>query len=229
MEELANTREAYNTWAAVYDSNVNPTRDLEGQALRQVLGKQTFSKVLEVGCGTGKNSLFFIALDQVQELLAVDLSEEMLQKAKERCNSPKACFQQMDLLLPWSTVSSGFDLISFSLVLEHIEKIADVFQKASAVLQVGGLLYLGEFHPFKQYLGSKARFETAEGTKVLACYVHHVSEFVNAAEAAGMVLVDLKEWFDPPQQPQQQEEEASKEVGKAKDVPRILTLLFRKL
>jgi hypothetical protein len=29
-------------------------------------------------------------------------------------------------------------------------------------------------HPFKQYLGSKAKFETEYGTQELETYVHHI-------------------------------------------------------
>ncbi|HEV8158108.1 MAG TPA: hypothetical protein VGP58_03700, partial [Pyrinomonadaceae bacterium] len=50
--------------------------------------------------------------------------------------------------------------------------------------------------PFKQYQGSKARFDTGDGVFELECYVHHISEFFAAAKNNDFELVDLKEWFD---------------------------------
>jgi len=97
------------------------------------------------------------------------------------------------------------------LVLEHIENLEQVFHQVSKVLQKGGFVYIGELHPYKQYAGSKARFETEEGLQVVNCYTHHISDFVNAANKYGLKLQDLKEYFD---------EDASG------GVPRILAMVF---
>ncbi|MCG7859518.1 SAM-dependent methyltransferase, partial [Flavihumibacter sediminis] len=80
-----------------------------------------------------------------------------------------------------------------------------------AVMQPNGYVYVGELHPFKQYTGTKARFETAEGQQVVTCFNHHLGEFYAAAKAQGFELVELKEWFDEDN----------------RDMPRILSLLFR--
>ena len=56
-----------------------------------------------------------------------------------------------------------FDLVTFSLVLEHIEDLEPVLAKAANCMHSGATLYNGELHPYKQYAGSKARFDTAEG------------------------------------------------------------------
>jgi ubiquinone/menaquinone biosynthesis C-methylase UbiE len=119
----------------------------------------------------------------------------------------------MDLRKTWNFEANSFDLITCSLTLEHIENLDFIFQEVNRVLRDEGLFYIGEFHPFKQYMGSKARFETENGTFELECYVHHVSEFYNAAKGNGLVCVDLKEWFD--------EEDL---LG----IPRILGIVFKK-
>lgn len=74
-------RESYNEWAVQYDTNANKTRDMEAVALRQMLSKITFKNVLEIGCGTGKNSIWLD--EQANHLTAVDFSEKMLAKAKK--------------------------------------------------------------------------------------------------------------------------------------------------
>jgi ubiquinone/menaquinone biosynthesis C-methylase UbiE len=97
----------------------------------------------------------------------------MLAKARERVHSDKVNFVQADINLAWDFAKQKYDLITCSLVLEHIQHLQPVFEKAANVLSAGGHFYIGELHPFKQYAGSKARFEKENETLVLDCYTHH--------------------------------------------------------
>lgn len=203
--------QAYNSWAEIYDSNDNTTRDLEMVAKRKILDKIPFRSCLELGCGTGKNTEWLMT--RCTRLIAVDLSAEMLKQARKKIIADYVEFHQADLNEDWNFVEEPVDLITFSLVLEHIEDLEPIFQKAAHVLKPGGKLYLGELHPFKQYAGSKARFETGEGTRVVPCFDHHLSDFLQAAQNSGLTLMDLQEHFDAPDR---------------SGLPRILTLLFRK-
>ena len=58
---------AYNLWAEQYDSNQNKTRDLDGISTINILSKYKFETVLELGCGTGKNTLWL--LEKAKKLL----------------------------------------------------------------------------------------------------------------------------------------------------------------
>jgi ubiquinone/menaquinone biosynthesis C-methylase UbiE len=151
-------KEAYNNWASQYDTNLNKTRDLEARALRASLASVTFDNCLEIGCGTGKNTIWL--MEKASHVTAVDLSDEMLAKAREKISSSKVQFVQANITQPWTFARSSYDLVTFSLVLEHIEHLGDIFEKVFGVLKTGGHMYIGELHPFKQYTGSKARFET---------------------------------------------------------------------
>ena len=204
-------QQAYNSWAQQYDSNENKTRDLEARSLRETLAPLTFEHCLEIGCGTGKNTVWL--LQKAASVTAVDLSEEMLSKAKEKITGANVNFVQADIMQPWTFATKAYDLIGFSLVLEHIEELQPVFAKVAAVLKSGGYLYISELHPFKQYNGSKARFETAEGTQVVTCFNHHITDFTDAANANGLDLVSMNEYFD--------EDDRN-------TIPRLLTLLFKK-
>ncbi len=206
-----NVQNAYNEWADQYDTNLNKTRDLEAQVLREQLGKIPFHSCLEIGCGTGKNSIWLAS--KASHLVAVDFSEEMLAKAKEKINQENVQFVQADITEPWHFAQQQFDVVSFSLVLEHIEDLTAIFKKVADSLNPNGHVYIGELHPFKQYSGSKARFETASGTQVVTCFTHHISDFVIAAKQAGLELIGLEEYFDEQDRNQ---------------IPRILQLLFKK-
>ncbi|WP_439881616.1 class I SAM-dependent DNA methyltransferase [Pontibacter sp. MBLB2868] len=187
--------QAYDSWASQYDTNQNKTRDLEGVALRAALAEIEFDTCLEIGCGTGKNTEWLV--QQARHVTAVDLSGEMLAKAREKVRSDKVSFVQADILADWSfKKETTYDLVSFSLVLEHIENLDPIFEKTSDALLQGGYVYIGELHPFKQYSGSKARFDTDEGIQVVTCFTHHLSDFVQAAKKYGLRLWDVNEYFD---------------------------------
>lgn len=206
-----NIKEAYQNWSEQYDTNENKTRDLESVALQFVLSTIEFNNVLEFGCGTGKNTVW---LEQkAKQLLAVDFSEAMIAKASEKIKSPGTQFVVADINADWDFTKEKFDLITYSLVLEHIQDIDTVFNKISSVTNENAFVYIGELHPFKQYAGSKARFTTDEGEKVVSCFTHNISEFIQAAKKYNFKLNILEEWFDDNDRTQ---------------IPRILTLLFQK-
>jgi len=158
--------------------------------LRKTLANISFDNVLEVGCGTGKNTARLIEI--AKHVTAIDLSKEMLTKAREKIKSTHVQFLQTDITNEWIFTNQLYDLISFSLVLEHIENPDYVFNEASKKLTDSGHVYIGELHPFKQYIGTKARFDTEEGQQVITCFNHHISEFNRAAKKYGLMTVGYR-------------------------------------
>jgi ubiquinone/menaquinone biosynthesis C-methylase UbiE len=51
---------AYDFWANQYDTNQNRTRDLDKISTIETLSKYDFKSVLELGCGTGKNTKWLL-------------------------------------------------------------------------------------------------------------------------------------------------------------------------
>ena len=204
-------QEAYNRWSEIYDSNQNKTRDLEAFALRRILSGFKCSKILEIGCGTGKNTEWLI--NRCEMLVAVDFSEKMLQKAKEKLSQQKIQFAQADITKNWIFSNQTFQLITASLVLEHIEDLSHIFQQAYEKLEPNGFFYMGELHPFKQYQGSKAKFESRNGMQVLECFTHHISEFIIIALQNKFSVYHIEEFFDD---------------ENLNEAPRILSIVFKK-
>ena len=167
--------EAYNVWADSYDSNENKTRDLELAVGKSILGDRKFSNIIELGCGTGKNTEWLI--ENCDSLLGVDFSSEMLAEAKKKIKSNKVKFMQADLLKDWKFANNSAYLITASLVLEHMQNLNFIFSEANKSLATNGLFYICELHPFKQYAGSKAQFELDNEVVNLETYVHHISEY----------------------------------------------------
>jgi ubiquinone/menaquinone biosynthesis C-methylase UbiE len=185
---------AYNSWANQYDTNSNKTRDLDAKSTRETLSKFNFSIALELGCGTGKNTTFL--LKKAEKIIGLDFSQEMLNKAKAKIRDQRVEFRKVDLTTEWNIENNFADLITCNLVLEHIKDLDFIFEQAYKKLKNGGHFFISELHPFKQYLGSKAKFETEIGTQELETYTHHISEYLDAANKNDFELVELKEWFD---------------------------------
>ncbi len=186
--------QAYDLWAEIYDTNVNKTRDLEKHAAQTILAKYEFSSVLDLGCGTGKNSTWLSA--RAKKLLGVDFSQKMLQLAREKINGTHVGFLQADINKPWRFSEKKFDLVSCSLVLEHIKNLNFIFEQTRRALQIGGKFYLCELHPFKQYAGIKARFMRDGSLFELETHTHHITDYLAAAGKQHFKLLQLQEWFD---------------------------------
>lgn len=205
-----NVRQAYNAWSETYDTVENKTRDLEARALRESVAGENL-EILEIGCGTGKNTVFLQT--RAKRLIGADFSEEMLAIARSKTTGGNVEFRQLDLRENWNLPKDSFDLITCSLALEHIENIDFVFAEANRVLRAGGCFYFGELHPFKQYQGSRARFETGAGVFELECFVHHISEFFATARNNNFKVDELQEWFDD---------------DDTRQIPRLVTMILKK-
>lgn len=203
-------QKAYNSWANIYDSNQNKTRDLDKIATIKSLSNYNFDKVLELGCGTGKNTEWLV--EHAQLIIGLDFSEEMLKKASEKIKSDKVIFQKADLTKNWNVPNSSIELVTCSLTLEHIKDLNFIFKQAYLKLRSKGFFFISELHPFKQYSGTKARYETDHGEEELEVYTHHISEYLNTAKSTGFTLIDLQEWFDEDN----------------KDLPRLISFVFEK-
>ena len=157
------------------------------------------------------NYLASKALEKKLELTVADSSSDNVRQCE--LNFPHINVIQLDINEAWNFTNKQFDIGVFSLVLEHIKDLEHIFKEASKTLRPGGYIYIGELHPYKQYSGTKARFDTPGGLKTVACFDHHISDFVQAAKKYGCEVVDIQEYFD---------------ADNRKEIPRILAMILMK-
>ena len=189
---------AYNNWSASYDTDRNLTRDLDQKVTRETLANLNSKSILETGCGTGKNTAF---LSQIgAKVHALDFSQGMIEKAQEKVQAENVRFSIADLTQRWPCEDAAYDLIVCNLVLEHIEALSFSFSEAYRVLEPGGKFLVNELHPFRQYEGKKARFSSEAEVTEIPAFVHHISDFLNAASRNGLRLMNLDErWHEEDQ------------------------------
>ena len=202
---------AYNQWSGTYDSDENLTRDLDQRVTVSLLGDLRFNAILEIGCGTGKNTAVLAQIGNV--VRAVDFSQGMIEQAREKVKAENVHFSMMDITQAWDFENGSFDLVASNLVLEHIRDIDFVFSEAARVLRPNGKFFIDELHTFRQYDGKKARFYQDEKQVEVDAFVHHMSDFFKAGSGNGLILLNLDEyWHD----------------ADRNKLPRILSLLFEK-
>lgn len=203
---------SYDRWSANYDSIHNPTRDLDALILREHGPAVDGRDVLELGCGTGKNTVWLA--ERASSLVAMDFSEGMLDAARRRLEGRAVRWVRQDIREHWPLDDGSVDVAVGNLVLEHVEDLTPVFAEAVRVLRPGGELYLAELHPYRQWRGGQAHFEDAGTGEIVhvPAYVHTVGAFANGGLAAGLRLLHLGEWL-----------EADAPAG---SLPRLLTVRF---
>lgn len=117
------------------------------QDLLQNEGLAPDTRVVEIG--PGESPLLTFLASQFQQVIAVDRSEDMLEKAR-------ACYQgdaaRTDFIVgePASLADNSCDLIAINMVLHHIASPANFFKVIGQKLRPGGRLFIIDLGPHSQ-------------------------------------------------------------------------------
>jgi malonyl-CoA O-methyltransferase len=209
--EHVNVQDAYTSWSKSYDLDRNLTRDLDRAVTTETFAGRRYHAILEVGCGTGKNTTLLAEIGE--RVCALDFSIGMLKQAQGKLRSDHVVFAVADLTKPWPCKTESVELILCNLVLEHIQDLTVIFSEACRTLAPGGQFFISELHPFRQYQGTRANFQRQEETIEIQAFVHHLSDFAEAAAKNGLALQSFKErWHEADEN----------------KLPRLIVLMFEK-
>ena len=113
---------------------------LNDEIVREIIGYDTKAVVLEIGCGTGRLSESIAP--HVHTLYAVDISEEMISRARERLpaldNVTFLATDGMSFPLADETVDTVFSYIVFQ-HMPSVEVIQKNIEGINRILKVGGI------------------------------------------------------------------------------------------
>jgi ubiquinone/menaquinone biosynthesis C-methylase UbiE len=193
MSEPNDIRGGYDRWAAVYESDGNPLQALEEPRFRAAVGDPRGLVVFDLGCGTGRHSLWLAA--HGAHVTAVDFSEGMLAEARAKPGAGAVRFLAHDLHTPLPFADASFDLVVSGLVLEHLRELDGFFREARRVLKPTGRAVISAMHPAMFLRGAMARFTDPSSGEVIVpgSFPHSVGAFVMAAVRAGFRLEAVDE------------------------------------
>ncbi|MBV8716005.1 MAG: class I SAM-dependent methyltransferase, partial [Chloroflexi bacterium] len=102
-------------------------------------------RVLDLGCGVGRLS-YHIATAGAAEVVAVDISETMLDLARSERSHPRVSYQR-EAIEDIRFEQGRFALIVSSLALHYIPNYRDVVKRMATWLRPGGVLVYSTEHP----------------------------------------------------------------------------------
>jgi len=85
-------------WVDYYDKSSSPEDYLKGfMIIQNAIGAYNHhaKKILEIGCGTGNYTRLFAQLPF--KIKAIDISKDMLERARQKINTPSATFEQASM------------------------------------------------------------------------------------------------------------------------------------
>ncbi len=118
-------------------------RDID-QWMLKTLKLTKGSKILDVGCGAGKQCFsFYNFLEGDCDITGGDVSEELLRQAKEENKKidNKVLFTELNFNKPFQFPSENFDLLSCCFAIYYSENIPFTIREMHRVLKTGGRLF----------------------------------------------------------------------------------------
>jgi len=199
------TAQAYDLWAAVYDTDGNFLQALDTIQMKSLMPRtlgmlQTSQlprpwKLVDLGCGTGRNTGALLQVEDAS-VVGLDVSPGMLDVARRRLETvganAKLELEVFDMLQQPSPPDSArsADVVVSTLVLEHVP--ADVFfGHVAKMLKPGGILLLTNMHSDMGRISQAGFVDPKTGEKIRpTSYAHTVAEVEAEAAKNGMQVVD---------------------------------------
>ena len=174
--------EGYRVWAATYDDPGNPIVQLEEPAVQGILESLEPGVALDSACGTGRHAA---ALERLgHRVVAVDASEEMLERARSRV--PSAHLRTGSLTeLP--VEDGAVDSVVCSLALTHLPELAPAVDELARVVRPDGRVIVSDVHPVFVALGAQAAYKVGGATAgFVRNHVHWPGAYLRAFASAGL-------------------------------------------
>jgi len=136
----------------------------EWPALRALLPDLRGKHVLDLGCGYGWHCRF-IASQNAASVIGVDISEKMLQRARESTFDPRIKYHQTaieDIDFP----DGKFDAVFSSLALHYVKNFDAVCEKVYRCLAAKGVFVMSVEHPIFTSLAAQQWCESADGNQL---------------------------------------------------------------
>lgn len=145
----------YNPIANEFDAQNEIMNKKSCRSQRKLMGKHVLpylklsSRVLDLGCGTGEDLLFF--QKKGFTCSGVDTSEEMCTISRQKIQDVRL----EDFSKKMSFKNNFFDLVVSKFAMQTAKNILPIHREACRVLKSGGYFCFLVVHPFRQFLEKK--------------------------------------------------------------------------
>ncbi|AJY73947.1 class I SAM-dependent methyltransferase [Paenibacillus beijingensis] len=184
----------------------------EWPAFRALLPELRGKRVLDLGCGYGWHCRY-AREQQARSVVGVDLSEKMLERARENTNDSAIEYRRL-AIEDIDFAAGEFDLAISSLALHYVERFDNVCRKVHHGLVPGGAFILSVEHPVFTALAAQDWHYGPQGERLhwpvddyqnegarLTSFLDHdvvkyhrtVAAYVNALLDSGFSLTKLSE------------------------------------
>ena len=190
---VLSTRDGYDLWAEIYDTEDNPLIALETAKVKRLLGDVRNLNIADIGCGTGRHALMMTTAGA--RVTAVDFSERMLSKAMAKPGAEAIRFIQHDITEAFPFKSKAFDRVTCCLVLDHISNLVGFFREMARICKTDGFVLISVMHPAMMLRGVEAQFtDPVTGRKIRpASASNQISDYVMAATHAKLIFDHISE------------------------------------
>lgn len=134
----------FSRYAHLYDKYADVQNKAAFELIKS-LKRNSFSRVLELGCGTGNYTLMLRDRFKEAKIKALDISAEMIKVAQNKLKNKDVEFMIADA--ERITADEDFDLITSNACFQWLNDLGKALQGYAKSLQRGGMVYFSTFGP----------------------------------------------------------------------------------
>lgn len=144
-QNIYDNKKFYDDYIAMRETGVNANELLEIPVMKELLPNLKGKTVLDLGCGYGELSRYFVELG-AKQVVACDISQNMINLAREKNNHPNIEYKILSME-NLSSLEGKFDVIFSSLAFHYIEDYNKLIKDINAHLKKKGILLFSQEHP----------------------------------------------------------------------------------
>ncbi len=145
MNNIYDDKQFFEEYAKMSRSQQGLSGAGEWHQLKALFPDLSGKSVLDLGCGYGWHCKYAVECG-AKQVLGIDLSEKMIQEAKEKNADPKIIYRVCGLD-DYDYPADSSDCVVSNLVLHYIADIDEIFKKIYRTLKTEGVFLLNIEHP----------------------------------------------------------------------------------
>jgi ubiquinone/menaquinone biosynthesis C-methylase UbiE len=181
--------QGYDLYAKFYDKTLQFLNSFEKGKLVEFCGDLNGKKVLDIGCGTGREIGLLKAANPNPKtsFTAADISDEMLKITKRRHPDVETIKADMNST-PFK--DEEFDVVIAAFVIVHVKNLHKAFKEIDRILKPGGIFILTNINQ------RKAPKLQTENEKIVIKSFYHIPEHVIEALKESFFEIEKEEFVE---------------------------------